>query len=139
PRRTLEGVVVNHETGLPLAKVQVLAVSKEGTQTPLVSNRVDAWTDDQGRFRLHPFPGESVGLLAYPAAGEPYLPGVPAVPWPDDNPRNVTVTLWPGVLLQGRVTEEGSGKPVAGGTGRVHPRTVGPPSLVRPPRSGDGI
>jgi RNA polymerase sigma factor (sigma-70 family) len=131
PLRTLEGLVVSHETGLPLTKVQVVAVANGEKPAGFLSNRADAWTDDQGRFRLHPFPGDSLGLLAYPPAGEPYLVGLQPVPWPDDNPRNVTLTLWPGVYVRGRVTEEGSGKPVAGATVRFQPRTVGHPILSR--------
>jgi RNA polymerase sigma factor (sigma-70 family) len=134
PLRTLEGIVVSHETGLPLTRVQVVAVTKteEAKKAKgFLSTRADAWTDDQGKFRLHPFPGASVGLLTYPPVGEPYLVGWHEIAWPDDSPRNATVTLWPGVYVRGRVTEEGSGKPVAGATIRFQPRTVGHPILSR--------
>jgi hypothetical protein len=134
PLRTVEGGVVSHETGLPLTRVQVVAVTKdegEKRDKGFLSKRADAWTDDEGRFRVHPFPGARVGLLVYPPVGEPYLVCWHEVPRPDDNPRNVTVTLWPGVFVRGRVTEEGSGKPVAGATVRFQPRTVGHPILSR--------
>jgi RNA polymerase sigma factor (sigma-70 family) len=131
PRRTLEGTVVSRDTGRPLAGVYVTA-SSVGRQYAESQRLVDAHTDADGKFRLAPFPGQAVTLLAYPPAGLPYLVGGPQyVAWPDDNPRQVRVTLQPGVLLEGRVTEKGSGKPVAGATIHFLPRVLGHPIIWR--------
>jgi RNA polymerase sigma factor (sigma-70 family) len=130
PRRTLEGTVVNRDTGRPLAGVYVAAtsVARQHTAAP---SFVDTHTDTEGKFRLAPFPGQAVTLLLYPPAGLPYLAGNDYLDWPDDNPRRVRMTLQAGVLLQGRVTEKGSGKPVAGANLHFLPRTNPHPILSR--------
>jgi RNA polymerase sigma factor (sigma-70 family) len=115
PRRAAEGTVVCRETGRPLADVLVLVI---GPLNSLVETRTDA----QGHFRLHPFPGPGVSLSAYPPAGEPYLIGHHYVPWPDNEDRRVRLTLQRGVFLRGRVTEAGSGQPVAGAVVHFSPR-----------------
>jgi RNA polymerase sigma factor (sigma-70 family) len=137
PRRVLEGSLVCQDTGLPLAGVRVTG-SSVSKKTGALSTHVDAWTDAEGRFRLCPFPGEEVGLLAYPPAGSPYLILQHRIPWRDDDSRTVSLTLPRGVLLQGRVTEAGD-KPVAGATVRFNPRTIDHPILSRRRSSETGI
>jgi RNA polymerase sigma factor (sigma-70 family) len=129
PRRTLAGTVVSRDTGRPLAGVHVTA--RSGRQYAEYQRLVDAHTDAGGKFRLAPFPGQAVTLLAYPPAGLPYLVGQEYIDWRDDNPRQVRVTLQPGVLLEGRVTEKGSGKPVAGADIHFLPRTSDNPIIWR--------
>jgi RNA polymerase sigma factor (sigma-70 family) len=138
PRRTLEGTVICRETGQPLEGVEVSASSSSELAGSLPCQEV-VQTDAHGRFRLHPFPGSDVGLLIYPPAGMPYLVGQHHFKWPDTLAHSVKVTLKRGVLLQGQVTEEGSGKPVSRATIRFHPRTVGHPLIFGQVRSETSI
>jgi RNA polymerase sigma factor (sigma-70 family) len=129
PLRTLEGTIVCKQTGQPLAQVRVRGQSA-GKVQGVTHNEAEAFTDAQGRYRLHPFPGASVSLLAYPPDDSPYLIGQEYVEWPDDRPRRADMTLRRGVVLYGRVTEAGSGQPVARATVRFHPRTGDHPILA---------
>jgi protocatechuate 3,4-dioxygenase beta subunit len=131
PRRTLDGTVVDVDTGQPLAGVGVSALSnsKAVGATP---RRAEARTDGEGRFRLSPFPGDSVTLLTNAPEAEPYLVGQHHIDkWTDDNPRQVKIALVRGAVLRGRVTEKESGRPVARATVSFRPRTVGHPVLKR--------
>src|SRR5262249_3757380 len=80
----------------------------------------------QGRFRVSlfsPIPdgpktqqrGEHVAAFAYPPEGEPYLTGTANLHFPKGVVRReVEIALPPAVLVRGKITEAGSGKPVAG-------------------------
>jgi hypothetical protein len=137
PRRTLEGTVTCQESGRPLADVLVTARTESAANVPLPLF-AEARTDAKGSFRLHPFPGEHVSMLVYPRADEPYMIGQHSFRWTKNHIYNVQITLRRGVLLQGRIMEEGSGKPVPGATIRFHARTVNHPILSRR-RNGETV
>jgi hypothetical protein len=77
--------------------------------------RTGARTDDQGRARIVPWPGDSFSIWAYPAEGEPYLRRETNLNWPKGAvSQSVELKLRRGVVLHGTLTEEPAGKPSAG-------------------------
>jgi hypothetical protein len=74
-----------------------------------------AETDDDGRFRINPAPADGYYVRAYPPAGQPYLIASKRLTWPKGAlEQSLDIALPRGVLVHGKVTEEGSGKPVPG-------------------------
>src|SRR5262249_8428102 len=71
-------------------------------------------TDDKGRFRLSPYLGKSLTVIVSAPNDRPYLSTKKTVSWPKGAVKQeVAVTLSPGVLMGGQVTEADSSKPVA--------------------------
>jgi protocatechuate 3,4-dioxygenase beta subunit len=114
PAQLLEGRVVYADTGKPAANARVLDVA----------------TGADGRFRL-PLPGrEVVGLAVFAPEGTPYLGVTHRVQWPQGAVKHeVEIRLPRGVLVRGKVTEAGTGKPVAGACVQFWPRGVDNPNL----------
>jgi hypothetical protein len=107
PARVIEGRVVYADAGKPAAKASV-----GGTLT-----------DEDGRFRLRYAGREAVTLEVIAPAGEPYLSVHHRVSWPKGAVKQeVKVALPRGVLVRGKVTEAGSGKPIAGAAVQFWPR-----------------
>lgn len=73
-------------------------------------------TDADGRFRANPISTERYDVGALAPAGKPYLNSTSGMfTWVKGTvERRVDLMLQPGTLLSGRVTEQGSGRPVAG-------------------------
>ena len=95
----IEGRVVYGDTGKPAAKAWV-----SGTQT-----------DADGRFLLRFAGRAAVTLKVYAPEGEPYLNIFHRAQWEKGAVKQeVKIALPRGVLVRGKVTEAGSGKPVAG-------------------------
>jgi RNA polymerase sigma factor (sigma-70 family) len=111
--RCVEGRVVYADTGKPVPNARLILAN------PIVS----AKADEQGRFKVALFgpsdygngPERGVGVHAFPHPGEPYLNAFAETDFPRGVVhREVEVKLPRGVLVRGKVTEAGSGKPVAG-------------------------
>ncbi|HEX5269029.1 MAG TPA: sigma-70 family RNA polymerase sigma factor, partial [Gemmataceae bacterium] len=99
PARVVEGRVVYGDTGKPAAKAWV-----SGTRA-----------DADGRFQLRFAGRDAVTLEVYAPEGAPYLSIFHRAQWEKGAVRKeVTISLPRGVLVRGKVTEAGSGKPVAG-------------------------
>jgi protocatechuate 3,4-dioxygenase beta subunit len=99
PARVVEGSVVYADTGKPAVKALV-------SGTP---------TDADGRFRLRVAGRDAVTLEVFAPGGEPYLSVHHRVQWPKGAVKQeVKIALPRGVLVRGKVTEAGSGKPVVG-------------------------
>jgi RNA polymerase sigma factor (sigma-70 family) len=114
PRRLLEGTVTCQDTGKPLAGTQLL-ITTQWQRSGLLTSRVEAQTDGQGRFRISPFPGERLVIFAHPPDRAPYMVMMCLLPWPRGELRQeLHLALPRGVLVQGKVTERASGQPVAG-------------------------
>jgi hypothetical protein len=121
PARVLEGRVTEADSGRPLAGVQLIAEVNDRKSDHL-PNGVEARTDGDGRFRLRPFPGDYYILRVYPPAGSPYLVAQKALRWPAGAARQqLELALCRGVLVQGRVIEAGSQRPVGGAAVRFVP------------------
>jgi RNA polymerase sigma factor (sigma-70 family) len=107
PARVIEGRVVYGDTGKPAAKAWVSG----------------ACTDADGRFLLRFAGRDAVTLEVYPAEGEPYLSIFHRAKWEKGAVKQeVTITLPRGVVVRGKITEAGSGKPVAGAAVQFWPQ-----------------
>ena len=74
-------------------------------------------TDADGRFRANPTPGDEVGVMAAPPDGQTDLSAQTRFSWTKGTvEHSLDLALPQGVLIRGKVTEEGSGKPVPGAT-----------------------
>jgi RNA polymerase sigma factor (sigma-70 family) len=112
--RVLEGTVLAEDTQRPLAEaiVVVRSYNAGGSVAPA---RVIAQTDKNGHFTAKPYPGQSMSVYVAGAPGTPYLAAQPTVVWPAGATRHkIDLRLQRGVLLRGRVVEEGSGRAVPG-------------------------
>jgi hypothetical protein len=110
PARSLRGRVRYGDTGKPVAGAEVVALGQR------------VRTDKEGRFRLNTFrdPEHAYGsdlVTVLPPAGEPYV-GRNRYPTKDRNAargQELDFELPRGVLVHGKVVEEGTAKPVRGG------------------------
>src|SRR5262249_46112035 len=143
PARVLEGVIRAADTGKPLpdAHLRVDAWDKRTTRPArqgetwgrYLPGRADARADAQGRYRVNPFPGDTLDVWVYPPDGAPYLVvNKRGVTWPEKAARHeLDLTLPRGVLVRGKVTEAGSGKPVPGAAVQFQKRMTNNPQLAR--------
>jgi hypothetical protein len=75
----------------------------------------DFETDAEGRFHANPGSGHRYLLSSFPPEREPYLNVGKNLDWPRAAiEHSLELVLSRGILVRGRVTEEGSGKPIAG-------------------------
>ena len=119
PAMIIEGRALAADTGQPFANA-VIAVRASFRRRPeLFDAKFRA--DDQGRFKVNPFPGDVFLVSVLPREGEPY-PVRGSVdefgPWTKGAIKGrggeIDVKLPRGVLIQGHVIEEGTGQPIAG-------------------------
>jgi RNA polymerase sigma factor (sigma-70 family) len=128
PVQVLEGRVVCDDTGRAVPnirlRVESLRVRQEGNvNVRSVHGPVDAQTDDEGRFRINPLPGDEFRVTAYAPPGQPYLTYAEHfVRRKGAVKQDVEVRLPRGTLVRGTVKEAGSGKPVAGARIYFHRR-----------------
>jgi RNA polymerase sigma factor (sigma-70 family) len=121
PLRVLEGTVTGEDTGNPMpgARVVVEAYANQGN----TSDRVEGRTDERGRYRIIPYDGNALTVRVFPPDEQPFLPRVEEIRWSGAAvKRTVNAKLLRGVLVRGKVTDAGSGKPVAGATAVFWPR-----------------
>jgi RNA polymerase sigma factor (sigma-70 family) len=109
PAASLDGRVTYADTGKPAARA-LIQVFTDGKG--LVD---EVMTDDDGRFRVTPVSGGQLSVAAFAPRGEPYHSTGKHFDWPKGAIRHsLELSLVRGVAVHGKVTEEGSGKPVAG-------------------------
>lgn len=112
PTQVLNVRVTYADTGQPVphAPLRISAIQQRSSRNDEVE------TDDNGQARIHSWPTErGYAVRAYPPEGQPYLQGAGRADWPKGAlEQSLTIALPRGVLVQGKVSEEGSGKPVAG-------------------------
>jgi protocatechuate 3,4-dioxygenase beta subunit len=137
PLRVLEGQITRADTGKPAAGVR-LTVLTELQHSLLTTGTSATRSDAEGRFKLTPYPGSDMTVVAYPNDGTPYLPVLKRVSWPRAAVKHsLSMTLPRGVLVRGRVTEQPSGKAVGGAAVDFVPRNVNNPFYRGDiPRSG---
>jgi beta-lactamase regulating signal transducer with metallopeptidase domain len=114
PCRPIEGIVKDSKTGEPLEGVEIRSTQFAGSDwigTMMLRVKSDAF----GRFRLLGMPKGKNRLLAVPNDEQPYfLHRVDVPDSPGAGPVRVEVGLSRGIWVEGRLTEEGTGKPVPG-------------------------
>ena len=113
----VEGQVTLGKNGLPAvgARIETRTMSEKlGYGMTLGNDEVR--TDKDGRYRIDAAPGASIVLKALPpaAGGDGYLLRGHLVVPGDSISSHVDFALPKGVLVRGRVTEAGTGLPVAG-------------------------
>ena len=73
------------------------------------------------RFRVNPFPGIRFSVASNAPGGAPYLYVSTSLDWPKGAvEQSVSLSLARGVVIGGKVTEEGSGRPIAGAVVQFH-------------------
>src|SRR5262249_5193951 len=117
PPQVVEGRVTCEDSGEPVpnARLVVRGVIRKRGQPTLEHGEAKARADALGRFRINSFPGTTIDVWVYPAAGTPYLAVQKALEWPRGAVQaRLDVAVPRGVLVRGRITERASGRPVAG-------------------------
>ena len=114
PARTLTGRVTYADTNIPVANA--LIHTNAGAIAP------ESRTDAQGRYRSKLGVFNELSVTAYPPDGEPYLLSFKSFNWPKGAvEQSLDLALPRGVMIRGRVTEAGSGEPIAGAVLRFQP------------------
>jgi RNA polymerase sigma factor (sigma-70 family) len=120
PAQLIEGQVLQADTGKPVPHALLTVYSSNEELGSYIGRGGKA--DAQGRFRLHPNAGTWFTLSAHAPEGEPYLAIEQKFKWTAGKvKRHVDVKLPRGVLVRGKVTEAGSGKPVKGAAVQYFP------------------
>jgi protocatechuate 3,4-dioxygenase beta subunit len=115
PGRYIEGRAIYQDTGKPVPHARLMI------NNPIIETNAGA----DGRFKVplytprddepFAFRPRDVSISGWPPPGEPYLGDAKGVDFPKGVvKREVVLVFSRGVLLRGKVTEAGSGKPVAG-------------------------
>jgi hypothetical protein len=114
PAQILTGRVTYADTGKGVAHAPLGVRSSQGRILVLSAFETDAL----GRFRVNPPPADRyLSVTASPPQGQPYLTATKQLEWPKGAiEQTLDLALPRGVLIRGKVTETGSGKPVLGAT-----------------------
>ena len=112
PARIITGRVTYADTGQPVphADITVHALAT------YPANRITFFqTGADGRFRANPSPADEFGVIARPPKGQPYMTATRRFDWPKGEVEHtIDLALVRGMLIRGKVSEQGSGKPVEG-------------------------
>ncbi len=113
PSITLEGRVLAAGTGRPIPDADIVVRASAEAFSTYQTTRFRA--DGQGHFRINPSAGGYFRLEAIAPAGQPYLTGEAEFAWAKAAVRKeIDLTLTRGVRIHGKVTEQGTGRPVPG-------------------------
>jgi protocatechuate 3,4-dioxygenase beta subunit len=128
PAHIIEGQVTCEDTGKPVAHARLAVAASQGRFGSRLN--MGGQADEQGRFRINPFPGDYFGITVYPPEGEPYLIRREEFAWPKGKVKHqLNITVPRGVLVRGKVIEAPSGKPVAGASVQFLARIKDNPNL----------
>jgi hypothetical protein len=113
PSRIIVGRVVYSDTGKPVAHAAITVSARSEGQIGNHPTYFEA--DADGRYRANPSPGDYFSVSARAPAGQPYLTVARIFDWPKGAvERSVDLALERGVMIRGKVTEEGSHQSVVG-------------------------
>jgi len=120
PAQIITGRVTYADSGKPVPHAPIsVSASAEGSNG---SRSTNFEADGEGQFRVNPSPGDRFSLTTQSPDGQPYLSVSKSIDWPKGAvEQSVELSLPRGVVIGGKVTEEGSGKPVAGAVVRFTP------------------
>jgi RNA polymerase sigma factor (sigma-70 family) len=114
PAQILNVRVTYADTGEPVPHAPLQVMASRGR----VGLPAEFETDAEGRCRVNSDPTDrSYNVWAYPPEGQPYLTAHERIEWPKAAlEQSVDLALPRGIAIHGKVTEAGSGKPIAGAT-----------------------
>jgi protocatechuate 3,4-dioxygenase beta subunit len=114
PAQIVKGRVTYGDTGEPVPHAPLELMASQGR----IGIPAEFETDIEGQFRVNPpLSDRSYRVTAFPPEGQPYLIAAKRLDWPKGAiEQSLDLALTRGVLIHGKVTEEGSGKPVPGAT-----------------------
>ena len=113
PARIIEGRVLAADTGQPIPNAIVSASGLVMNEHARGYFTAKFRADDQGRFAMNPTAAESYTLGAFPTGGEPYLIQQDEFEWTKGAVKAThDIKVRRGALIRGKVTEEGTGRPL---------------------------
>jgi RNA polymerase sigma factor (sigma-70 family) len=111
--RIIEGRVLAADTGRPIPNAVVSAETQVMNEHASGFFTAKFRADAQGRFIMNPPVGESYTLGAFATGGEPYLVPQERLEWTKGAVKAAhDIKLPRGVLIRGKVTELGTGRPL---------------------------
>jgi hypothetical protein len=114
PVRTIIGQVTYADTGKPVPHARVLATGFDQFHAGVGARPIVTSADAEGRFRAHTGSGARGVLTVFPPDGHPYLSSIKAIDWPKGAVTySADLAVPRAMMLRGKVTEHGSGRPVA--------------------------
>ena len=114
PATVVEGRTLAADTGQPIAKTFVEVISSQ-QELARETSMARVQSDSQGRFTANVAPSKYFEIRAFPPEGLPYLVGTQEFEWIKGAVKKATeVKLSRGVVVRGKVTEFGSGRPLGG-------------------------
>ena len=115
PARIIEGRVLAADSGQPIPHAIVSATTRVHNEHANGFFTAKFRSDAEGRFKINPIAGESYTLGAFPTGDEPYLIQQDQQKWTKGTVKsNHDIKVPRGVLIRGKVTEKGTGRPLAG-------------------------
>jgi RNA polymerase sigma factor (sigma-70 family) len=135
PATIIEGNAIAADTGQPIPNAVISVRSSYGTFGGMFTTKFRA--DGQGRFKITPYAGDYFRMSVHPAEGQPYLVRQDEFAWTKGAvKKEINLKLPRGALIQGKVMEAGTGRPVAEATVQFFPRQpredllAGPEAIV---------
>ena len=121
PATIIEGRALAADTGQPIPLAVISVRASYGVFGGMFTTKFRA--DDQGRFKISPYAGDYFRMRVHPGEGQPYLVRQDEFAWTKGAvKKEIDLRLPRGVLIQGKVTEVGTGRPVPGASVQFFPR-----------------
>ena len=122
PAQIIEGRVLAADTGQPIPNAIVAAGTDVDSEFARGFHTGKFRADAGGRFSINPMIGSNYTLGAFPPAGQPYLIHQEKLAWTKGAVKMThDITLPRGVILRGKVVEQGTGRPLAGSSIQFFP------------------
>ena len=113
PATIIIGRVTYADTGKPAPQASITVGTDREGNAGFRTTYFQA--DNDGRYRANPSPADRFRVWASAPNGQPYMSVSKSFDWPKGAvEQTVDLVLSRGMLIHGKVTEHGSGKPVAG-------------------------
>ena len=113
PAKTITGRVTFADTGKPTPHATITILASRSSPEGGEQDKFEA--DADGRFRANPSSADHYLLSFAAPQGQPYLQISRQLSWTKGSlEHSIDVALPRGAVVRGKITEEGSGKPIAG-------------------------
>jgi RNA polymerase sigma factor (sigma-70 family) len=111
PAKIIEGRVLAADTGQPIPSAVIDVGADTKTGSAISKFRADAL----GRFQANPHPADHFTVGVFAPEGPPYLPSRVGFAWTKGAvKKEIDVKLQRGIVIKGKVSEEGTGRSLAG-------------------------